>query len=82
LPAWEPATQQFAGGYARIRDVFVDFANRYGRPGSASAAINVANVAGAIAQTDLLGNVRNQTISDAGAIQIGQIDNMFRNGFE
>jgi hypothetical protein len=81
-PAWQPTSLQFVGGYGRIRDVFVDFANRYGRPGVGSGVINAASVIGAIPDTDLLGNVRSQSTSDLGALQRTPVDSFFANGFE
>ena len=67
LPTWTGS--QFAGGYASIRDVFVDFAERYGRPAANSAVIDQASAIDA-PDHDLLGAPRGNS-PDIGAIEVG-----------
>ena len=58
----------FGGGFVNIRSVFVDLANRYGRPASGSPAINAANMIN-VPSDDLLGTARGANA------YIGAIDN-------
>jgi len=61
--------RNFGGGLGTIRSVFVDLANRYGRPATGSAAINAANSSNAPID-DLLGAVRGVN-ADIGAVEVG-----------
>ncbi len=66
LPVYNGAT--FGGGFVAIRDVFIALANRYGKPASASLAIDQAR--GPAPQDDLLGATRTGN-ADIGAIEVG-----------
>jgi len=59
----------FGSGLNTIRDVFVDFAIRYGKPASNSAAINQAYTSDAPAD-DILGALRGSS-PDIGAFEVG-----------
>ncbi len=61
----------FGGGFNTIRDAFVGLANRYGRPGAASVAINAANTV-AMPSDDLLGATRGPN-PDLGAIEVSSV---------
>ncbi len=82
LPFWQANSLQFNGGFDRIRDVFVDIVNRYGRPAANSPVFGAANIAGEIPVTDILGNPRPTTGADLGAVQRVNSDLLFSNGFE
>ena len=58
----------FGGGFSTIREVFTDFANRYGRPGPGSVVIDQASVAN-LPSDDLLGSPRGSN-ADIGAIEV------------
>ncbi len=81
-PVWNPATNSFAGGFTRIRDVFVAFAENYGRPAANSVAFSAATVPGQSPATDLLGNPRVAGAIDLGAVQRLSLDRIFTSGFE
>ena len=83
-PYWIPASSTFNGGYARIRDVFVDFVARYGTPAANGAGIGQALAAQAPAD-DILGNARGAAPFDIGAVERDAgagADVLFANGFE
>ncbi len=58
----------FVGGYDSIRDVFIDFANRYGRPAAGSAVIDSASDVDTPSD-DLLGANRGGR-PDIGAVEV------------
>lgn len=59
---------QFAGGKLSIREVFLDLANRYGKPAAASVTVNQGSLANA-PNEDLLGNARGAR-PDIGAVEL------------
>jgi hypothetical protein len=59
----------FAGGFSNIRQVFVDLANRYGKPAQGSIAIDQASST-SVPSDDLLGAPRTSN-ADIGAIEVG-----------
>lgn len=67
LPVYNGSS--FSGGFTTIRQVFLDLANRYGKPAAGSIAINQAS-AGNIPADDLLGATRTSN-ADIGAIEVG-----------
>ncbi|MGH1542214.1 MAG: hypothetical protein ACRBHB_17430 [Arenicella sp.] len=68
---------QFAGGKSSIREVFIDFANRYGKPAIASVAINQGSLTNAPGD-DLLGNIRGSS-PDVGALELTSSEPPFIN---
>ncbi len=79
-PHWLSASNVFNGGYARIIDVFLAYANTYGVPATGSPALGAATVAADIPSQDLLGRVR----SNPAALGCCERDSatIFVNGFE
>lgn len=69
LPIYNGNT--FGGGFDTIRKAFIDLAQRYGQPASASAAINAASTLEAPSD-DLLGASRGAD-PDLGAIEVGGV---------
>ncbi|MCK7594709.1 right-handed parallel beta-helix repeat-containing protein [Pseudomarimonas salicorniae] len=79
-PVWQPGSGRFAGGQARIADVFRDLAERYGRPQPTGAGIGQA-LAAQMPPDDLLGDPRPASPS-LGALEPLDANRIFRDGFE
>ena len=79
-PVWQPGSAQFAGGQTRIAGVFVDLAERFGRPAPGGAGVGQA-LPGAMPADDLLGDPRPLAPS-LGALEPADPDRLFADGFE
>lgn len=79
-PVWRPGSGDFAGGGARIAEVFQRLAEDYGRPAADGAGVGGADP-GQLPADDLLGNPRGLAPS-LGALEPEDLDRIFGNGFE
>jgi hypothetical protein len=79
-PVWLPGSNQFAGGFDRIAEVFVAIALQYGEIGPNSAAIDQARP-DQMPADDLLGRPRDAS-PDLGAWERLPDDGLFDDGFE
>ncbi len=80
-PHWMPAQNQFNGGFATIREVFLQLVERYGAPAAGGAGIDQALVS-EMPSDDIRGNPRGLT-PDLGAYEREEnLGRIFANGFE
>lgn len=81
-PWWIPAQNQFNGGQARIREVFLALAEAYARPAAGSALIDAATPGVDVPADDILGRPRPATGADLGCYEVQAAQAVFANGFE
>lgn len=81
-PHWIPAQNQFNGGHARIREVFVALVEAFGRPVAGSALIDAATPGVDVPADDILGRPRPAQGADLGCYEVQAADGVFANGFE